>query len=150
MLKDLQAYNELFDTTERKKLVALSLSNFRRNFGYKKTEVAEMIGINVSTYAAYESGRNEPPIEVLVRLAILYDTSIDVIAQKDNDKKDKLNTIEKIEILKSSIDSLKKELAESDEKKQKHLTPLVSAGEKLVDSMEVQAKKSRKKLEKKQ
>ena len=42
-----------------------------------------MIKIKPATYNGYETGRNETPIEVLVRLSYLYNTPIDIIVQKE-------------------------------------------------------------------
>ena len=58
-----------------------------------------------TTYNTYESGRTEPPIEILERLSYLYKVSIDIIVQKQRlfrDAKD----------LKAQLEETRKELAE--------------------------------------
>lgn len=64
---------------ERKGIVANQLKMYRIMRGLQKKEVAELIGIKPQTYGAYENGRNEAPLEVVVRLAILYDKTVDQI-----------------------------------------------------------------------
>ena len=80
----LKQYNNLYDVTERKALIADMLTAFREMNRLQKKDVAEYLGIKPQTYNAYESGRNEPPAEILVRLSLLYDVPIDVLVQKDN------------------------------------------------------------------
>ncbi len=76
-------YNNLYTTDERKQLIASQLVILRSTHGYTQKEVAEKIDVKLGTYNAYEKFRSEPPAEVLVRLAHLYDVSIDEIVQKD-------------------------------------------------------------------
>ena len=42
-------------------------------------ETATAIGIAQTTYAGYETGRHEPSIEILIRLADIYKVSMDYI-----------------------------------------------------------------------
>jgi transcriptional regulator with XRE-family HTH domain len=63
------------------------------------------IKVKATTYNTYESGRTEPPIEILERLSYLYKVSIDIIVQKQRlfrDAKD----------LKAQLEETRKELAE--------------------------------------
>ena len=66
-----------FACIRRKLLVSLNLSAVRRRCGFKQREVADLIGINSVTLSGYETGKNEPPMEVLVRLSDLYGVSLD-------------------------------------------------------------------------
>ena len=52
------------------------LKYFRLKAGYSQKELADLIGISVSTYNNYETRNYEPKIEILVELA--YALSIDV------------------------------------------------------------------------
>lgn len=49
----------------------------RKNTGYKQVEVAEATEIPRSTLANYETGRTEPDIENLGKLADFYEVSLD-------------------------------------------------------------------------
>ena len=81
-------YNNLYTNDERKRLIATSLIFLRSRLGMTQKEVAEAIGIKQGTYNAYEKMRSEPPAEIIVRLAYLYDVSTDDILQKNNLSKD--------------------------------------------------------------
>jgi len=43
-------------------------------------DVADRLGITQSTYAYYESGRNEPDLETLTKIADIFETSLDYLA----------------------------------------------------------------------
>ena len=65
------------DKTENK--LSSRLMEQRTSEGYTQEEIASLLGISRSTYAAYETGRNEPDITTLIKLATLYKTSLDYL-----------------------------------------------------------------------
>lgn len=65
------------DETENK--LASRLMEQRTLAGYTQEEIASLLGISRSTYAAYETGRNEPDITTLIKLATLYKISLDYL-----------------------------------------------------------------------
>jgi transcriptional regulator with XRE-family HTH domain len=56
---------------------AQKLKQARFETGFTQREVAEMIKINHSTLAGYETGRTQPDIETLGKLIDLYGISAD-------------------------------------------------------------------------
>lgn len=105
MGEELQGYDCIFTVEERKKITAKMLQELRKLNGYSQKQVAAFIKVKATTYNTYESGRTEPPIEILVRLSYLYKVSIDIIVQKQRlfrDAKD----------LKAQLEETRKELAE--------------------------------------
>ena len=68
-------------------MIAEMLKELRKHKGYQQKEVSELLQISPQTYNGYETGRNEPPIETLVRLSYLYDMPIDVLVQRDRQHK---------------------------------------------------------------
>ena len=64
-IETLQNYNCLYNNTERKELIAESISTFRKSNNLSMKEVAELIGITPQAYGAYERGRNEPPCKAV-------------------------------------------------------------------------------------
>lgn len=76
-------YKGEFTIEERKAMTAQALRELRRSRKLSQKEVAGHLNIPATTYNTYESGRTEPPIEILVRLSYLYKTPIDVIVQRD-------------------------------------------------------------------
>lgn len=123
--EELKNYNNLYDTTERKKLISTMLTEFRKVNGYQQKEVAELIGIKSQTYNAYESGRNETPAEILVRLSILYDIPIDILVQRDNVTKEEKSIQNTLDIYDKEIQGLREELLKGDPKAQEVFTKLL-------------------------
>ena len=55
-----------------------------------QTEIAKMLGMSQTGYSKYETGENDIPTDVLIKLSKLYNTSIDyLLGQTDNRKKAK-------------------------------------------------------------
>ena len=52
------------------------LLEWREFYGYKQKQVAEAIGVNLTTYANYECGRRSTDIDRLIRLAMFYGISL--------------------------------------------------------------------------
>lgn len=77
------AYNGEFTIEERKAMTAQVLQELRKSKKLSQKEVAAHLRIPATTYNTYESGRTEPPIEILVRLSYLYGVPVDFIVQRD-------------------------------------------------------------------
>lgn len=79
---------------QRKADIAQRLHELRSNSGLRQQDVAEKLGISYVTLSGYEIGRNEASAEALVRLANVYDVSLDYlmcrtdVSDTPNDKKD--------------------------------------------------------------
>ena len=134
-IEKLQNYNNLYDNTERKQLIAESMILLRTSNNLQMKEVAELIGITPQAYGAYERGRNEPPTEVLVRLSMLYDVSIDLLVQRDNFNKDRLTVKKQLDMYDEQIKQLRAELLKGDPKAQKALTEMLDTIQGLTDTM---------------
>lgn len=76
-------YKGEFTVEERKLMTAEMLRELRKTRKLSQKEVAGKLNIPATTYNTYESGRTEPPIEILVRLSHLYNMPIDLIVQRD-------------------------------------------------------------------
>lgn len=62
---------------------------FRKEDGSTQQEIANILGIDRSTYAYYELGKTEPSIKKLCKLAELFEISLDtLIGFKLPEKKD--------------------------------------------------------------
>lgn len=83
-MEELQlAYKGEFTIEQRKIMTAEALQELRKARKLSQKEVAAHLNIPATTYNTYESGRTEPPIEILVRLSHLYGMPIDIIVQRD-------------------------------------------------------------------
>lgn len=76
-------YNGEFTIEQRKIMTAQILQELRKSKKLSQKEVAGNLNIPATTYNTYESGRTEPPIEILVRLSYLYGMPVDFIVQRD-------------------------------------------------------------------
>lgn len=56
------------------------LRDLREDHDLTQTELVELLHMHKTTYTNYEQGKREPPLELIVKLARLYNVSIDYIA----------------------------------------------------------------------
>lgn len=54
-----------------------NIKRLRKNKGLKQQEIAELLGVKRNTYSDWENGKREPSFENLVKLADLFDVSLD-------------------------------------------------------------------------
>ena len=55
------------------------LRDLREDKDLNQTQVAKMLGMSQTGYSKYETGENDIPTQVLIKLARFYDTSIDYL-----------------------------------------------------------------------
>ncbi len=61
------------------------IRDLREDRDLNQTAVAKMLGMSQTGYSKYETGENDIPTAVLIKLAIFYNTSIDyLLGQTDN------------------------------------------------------------------
>ena len=65
-------------------ITAKRITELRIKAGRTQTETGKVLGIPQTTYAGYETGRNEPDIGTLVRIADLYHVSMDYLTGRIN------------------------------------------------------------------
>lgn len=66
------------------------LRDLREDRDLSQTQVAKMLGMSQTGYSKYETGENDIPTEVLIKLANFYGTSIDyLLDQTRNPKRSK-------------------------------------------------------------
>ncbi len=64
------------------------IRDLREDRDLNQTLVAKMLGMSQTGYSKYETGENDIPTVVLIKLAIFYHTSIDyLLGQTDNPKR---------------------------------------------------------------
>ena len=66
------------------------LRELRDEKNLTQTEVAKMLGMSQTGYSKYETGENDIPTDVLIKLSNFYSTSIDyILGQTDNKRRAK-------------------------------------------------------------
>ena len=61
--------------------------DLREDKDLTQTEIAKIIGMSQTGYSKYETGENDIPTAILIKLAEFYNTSTDYILGVTNDKK---------------------------------------------------------------
>ena len=66
------------------------IRDLREDRDLNQTEVAKMLGMSQTGYSKYETGENDIPTSILIKLSDFYDVSIDyLLGQTDNPKRNK-------------------------------------------------------------
>lgn len=64
------------------------LRDLREDSDLNQTELAKVLGMSQTGYSKYETGENDIPTAILVKLARFYNTSIDyLLCETDNPKR---------------------------------------------------------------
>ena len=58
------------------------LRDLREDHDLSQTKVATYLGMSQTGYSKYETGENDIPTDVLIKLADLYNTSIDYLLER--------------------------------------------------------------------
>lgn len=106
------AYKGEFTVEQRKIMTAEALQELRKARKLSQKEVAAHLNIPATTYNTYESGRTEPPIEILVRLSHLYGMPIDMIVQRDRTYTTAEDVGQKMVAFKEQLAEIDKQIAE--------------------------------------
>ena len=64
-----------------------NIKNLRVETQKRQVELAEYLNVKQTTYSKYELGKINIPVEVLIKLADLYDVSLDYIVGRKIEKK---------------------------------------------------------------
>lgn len=63
------------------------IRNLREDRDLNQTQVAQYLCMSQTGYSKYETGENDLPTSVLIKLSRFYDTSIDYILNQTDEKK---------------------------------------------------------------
>lgn len=63
----------------------IRLKDIRAKVGFSQMEVAKKLDLPISTYNQYETGKNQPSIETLCKLADFYHCSLDELVGRETD-----------------------------------------------------------------
>ncbi len=62
------------------------IRTLRKEKKMKQGEVAEILGLSISSYCRYERGEREPDAAVLWRMADLYEVSVDYLIGRSEER----------------------------------------------------------------
>lgn len=63
------------------------IRNLREDRDMNQTQIAKMLGMSQTGYSKYETGENDIPTSILIKLANFYNTSIDYLLGQTNEKR---------------------------------------------------------------
>lgn len=63
------------------------IRDLREDHDWNQTTVAEMLHMSQTGYSKYETGENDIPTQILIKLARIYNTSVDYLLGETNDPK---------------------------------------------------------------
>lgn len=70
---------------ENKILKYERIRNLRQDNDLSQKQVADMLHVSQNTYAQYETGVLNYPVDVLLKLALFYHTSVDYLLERTDD-----------------------------------------------------------------
>lgn len=62
------------------------IRDLREDKDLNQTQIAKMLGMSQTGYSKYETGENDIPTDILIKLARFYNTSIDYLLGETNNK----------------------------------------------------------------
>ncbi|MDD6658875.1 MAG: helix-turn-helix transcriptional regulator [Eubacteriales bacterium] len=62
------------------------IRDLREDKDLNQTQVAKMLGMSQTGYSKYETGENDIPTAILIKLADFYDVSVDYLLNRTNNK----------------------------------------------------------------
>ena len=62
------------------------IRDLREDHDINQTKIAEFLGMSQTGYSKYETGENDIPTQVLIRLADIYKTSVDYILERTDQR----------------------------------------------------------------
>ena len=78
-------YNIFENNVVGDKIMYQRLRDLREDKDMNQTQIAKMLGMSQTGYSKYETGENDIPTEILIKLARFYNTSIDyLLGETDN------------------------------------------------------------------
>ena len=63
------------------------IRNLREDRDMNQTKIAKILGMSQTGYSKYETGENDIPTAILIKLADYYDVSVDYILERTNNPK---------------------------------------------------------------
>lgn len=63
------------------------IRDLREDHDLTQTQIAKILGMSQTGYSKYETGENDIPTAILIQLAEYYQTSVDYLLGRTNNKK---------------------------------------------------------------
>ncbi len=63
------------------------IRDLREDSDLNQTQIAKILGMSQTGYSKYETGENDIPTAILIKLADFYNVSVDYLLNRTNNKK---------------------------------------------------------------
>ncbi len=73
----------------------MRLKELRKERGLRQRDIADYLSITQMSYSYYERGLREPEIALLIKLAELFNVSVDYLIENENERLEKLTNDER-------------------------------------------------------
>lgn len=73
----------------------MKLKEIRKSKHFTQQDIAEKLNCDVTTYARYENGDRNPPLEILIKLSDVFDVSLDYLVGRQNFNESRLTLKER-------------------------------------------------------
>ena len=80
-------YNVFENNVEGDEIMYQRLRDLREDKDMNQTQIAKMLGMSQTGYSKYETGENDIPTAILIKLARFYNTSVDYLLGETNNPK---------------------------------------------------------------
>ncbi len=74
-------------------MIHRTLKDLRKSYALTQKQVSDLLKIDRSSYTCYETGKSHPPIDTLVKLSKIYNTSIDYIVLGKKEERHHVGTL---------------------------------------------------------
>lgn len=72
-------------------MLSFTLRKYREKMELTQKQLAEVLNIDRSTYSYYETGKSVPPIETLIKLARIFNTTVDNLLGYEREENEPVN-----------------------------------------------------------
>ncbi len=113
----------------------IKLKKMRKKFGLTQSQLAKKLGLSASTIGMYEQGRREPDSKILIKIANLFNLSVDYFLDTKKSKRRAKNAEEIVNRIKTILNNKNGVRKEVDKKTLDAITQAVCEGlkEALID-----------------
>lgn len=65
----------------------MRIRDLREDNDLTQKKIAELLHVKQNTYSQYENGHRRMPVDILIKLALLYNTSVDYLLGRTDERK---------------------------------------------------------------
>ena len=79
--------NYFLNILEAQEIISQEIKKIRKNLGYTQQQIADLLGVDRSTYTCYETGRIKPDIKTIMSLSRVFGVDYTEILESENESR---------------------------------------------------------------